>query len=189
MSFGGAKRVTSSDCWRQYLRCRGAVAQAQAGRLPTAHRQLERVVVELGVVDADRARLDAARQRLAARGVPVQTEAARPYTESLASRTASSASATFITGTRRPERLLGMQAIVWSTSTSTVGWQYRPPSSRAAAARQHARAGRARLLDVPADDLELRRERHRADVDAAGPVGGPCRSAATLRVSLSTNSS
>ncbi len=51
----------------------------------------------------------------------VQTEAARPYSESFASRTASSASATFITGTVGPNVSSVMHDIVWSTSTSTVG--------------------------------------------------------------------
>ncbi len=52
----------------------------------------------------------------------VQTEAERPNSESFASRTASSASATFITGTVGPKVSSVMQDIVWSTSTSTVGW-------------------------------------------------------------------
>src|SRR4051794_17480150 len=47
----------------------GPVARAHPRRFPPAHRQLEREVFELRVVDADGARLDPARERLAARGV------------------------------------------------------------------------------------------------------------------------
>ena len=51
----------------------------------------------------------------------VHTDAASPYSESLASRTASSASATFMIGTVGPNVSSVMHAIEWSTSTSTVG--------------------------------------------------------------------
>ena len=46
-----------------------AVARAEARGLRAAHRQLERRVVDHRVVDVDRARFEAARDRLAALGV------------------------------------------------------------------------------------------------------------------------
>ena len=51
----------------------------------------------------------------------VHTEAASPYGESLASRIASSASATFMIGSVGPNVSSVIADIVWSTSTSTVG--------------------------------------------------------------------
>ena len=51
----------------------------------------------------------------------VQTEACRPYGPSLASATASSASATLITGRVGPKVSSVMQRIEWSTPVSTVG--------------------------------------------------------------------
>ena len=51
----------------------------------------------------------------------VNTEAPRPYGESLARRIASSASATFMIGSVGPKVSSVMHSIVWSTSTSTVG--------------------------------------------------------------------
>src|SRR5919201_1675085 len=50
-----------------------------------------------------------------------KTDAPRPYGESLASRIASSASATFMIGSAGPKVSSRMTSIVWSTPTSTVG--------------------------------------------------------------------
>ena len=61
----------------------------------------------------------------------VHTEAPRPYGESFASRTASSASATFMTGSVGPKVSSVMAVIEWSTSASTVGSKKRPSPSRA----------------------------------------------------------
>src|SRR5215208_6745463 len=47
----------------------GAVARAEPGRLPAAHGQLEREVVQLRIVDAHGSGLDPARERLTARRV------------------------------------------------------------------------------------------------------------------------
>src|SRR5579875_485086 len=47
----------------------GAVARAEPGGLPAAHGQVERRIVDLGVVDAHHAGLDAPGERLAARDV------------------------------------------------------------------------------------------------------------------------
>ena len=55
----------------------GAVARAQPAGLGAAHRQLERGVVDVRVVDAHGARLDAARDRLAARDVLGEDRAAQ----------------------------------------------------------------------------------------------------------------
>ena len=54
------------------------------------------------------------------------TEAASPYGVSLASRTASSASRTFMIGSVGPNVSSVMIFIEWSTSTSTVGSKKRP---------------------------------------------------------------
>ena len=51
----------------------------------------------------------------------VHTEAASPNGESLARRTASSASATFMIGSVGPKVSSVIALIEWSTSTSTVG--------------------------------------------------------------------
>ena len=60
---------------------------------------------------------------------PVHTELFRPYLESLARRTASSASSTTMTGSTGPKVSSVMMSIVWSTSTSTVGSNHRPSRS------------------------------------------------------------
>ena len=99
-----------------------AVAYAQARLLPAAHRQFQRQVVQRRVVDADGAGVDPARDPFAlARGPCVKTAAPSPYGESLAWRTASSASATFMTGSVGPKVSSVIAVIEWSTSASTVG--------------------------------------------------------------------
>ena len=51
----------------------------------------------------------------------VHTDACRPYGESFASCSASSASRTFMIGSVGPNVSSVMHSIEWSTSTSTVG--------------------------------------------------------------------
>ena len=68
------------------------------------------------------ASLQAACDLLAAlRRRAMNTDAPRPYGLSLARRTASSASATFMIGSVGPNVSSRMISIEWSTSTSTVG--------------------------------------------------------------------
>ena len=91
---------------------------------------------------------------------------------SLASRTASSTSLTFITGITGPKVSSRITFIEWSASAITVGSYQSPgPSGRLPPVR--IRAPRlASVLDVVGDDLDLGGRGHRADLRRVGAAVG-----------------
>ena len=168
-----------------------AVARAQPGLLPAAHRQLERRVVELRVVDASRSRPrpGARPPRRAPRRGSRPRPGARTGPRSRA-RSPRSASATLITGSVGPKVSSTMQRIEWSTSVSTVG------SIEAARARRRgsppvttfaplstASATCASISSICGGKMIA------PTSTVPGSPGGPWRSASTFSVSRSTNSS
>ena len=118
----------------------------------------------------------------------VHTEAPSPYGESLASRIASSASATFMIGSVGPNVSSVMAAIEWSTSASTVGSKKRPPSRARPPVVIRAPASRA------CSTWRLTMSSCGGNVIAptstlAGPAGTPWRSARTRSLTASTKRS
>ena len=88
----------------------------------------------------------------------------------MASRTASSASATRMIGSVGPKVSSVMHFIEWSTSTSTVGSKKRPaPCTAWPPASMRAPFSHS-VGDVSLDRVELRREGDRADLDRAGSL-------------------
>ena len=187
----GASRVTSIDCWRVYLRMPPAPWRVPRPRgLPAAHRQLEREVVQLRVVDADGARVDAPRDLLAARDVLRPHRRREPVGRVVGEPDRLLGVLHAHDRQRRAERLLGHAR----HRVVDVGEHRRLVEAPAACApgRRRARVAPAlaRLVDVAGDDLELRRERHRADVHAArarpaGPGAARCTFSETLRTKSS----
>ena len=167
-SFLGWSRDTRIACCWVYFRIPPAPWREPSPDAFAAHRQLERRVVDERVVDADRAGVDPPGDRLAARDVLGEDGGGEAVGR--------------VVG--QPDRLLG------------VGHLH-DRQGRAEGLLAHARhrvvdvdedgglvpeaVGRPRwppmrpgrpchgVLDVPLDDLHLRRERHRADVVVPGP--------------------
>ena len=109
---------------------------------------------------------------------------------SLASSIACSTSLTFITGITGPKVSSRITFIEWSTSAITVGSYQSPGAVLAPAAGEHPGAGRARVLDLLGDDVDLGRGGHRAELGRVGvAVGALAQGLAPWRGSLSTNSS
>ena len=115
----------------------------------------------------------------------VHTVADRPYGESFAIRTASSSSATFITGMVGPKVSSVMQDIEWSTSTSTVGAKKlptgprRPPVTTRAPASTASRTCRSAMSTWLAVTM----------APTSSPLATPCDRPDTLSASRDTNSS
>ena len=158
----------------------GAVARAEPGLLPAAHRQLERRVVELRVVDHRRPRLDPARELLAAplvAGPDRGLQAVAAVVGEL-DRLVRIADPHHRQG--RAEGLLGHA----EHRVIDVGEHGRlEVTPRPLAARAPGDRGRAlveRVADVGLDQLQLRREDDRADVDGSRLAGRPLAQAADL---------
>ena len=107
----------------------------------------------------------------------------------MASRIASSASATFMIGTVGPNVSSVIAVIEWSTSASTVGSKKRPAPSRtwppAVMRAPAARAWSTWVAMVSSCGPKVMAPTS----TLAGPCGGPTRSAFTRSVTASTNRS
>ena len=151
----------------------GAVPGAEAGLLPAAHRQLQRRVVELRVVDAGDACLDPARELLAALGVAGPDRCLQPVAAVVGERDR-------LLGVSDPHHRQGRaEGLVGHAAHRVIdaGDDRRLEEEAGAgvcgplAAGDDRRAVLDRVLDVGLDQLDLRREDDRADVDAPRSAG------------------
>ena len=171
------RRVARVDHQRLALRVLAdpvrAVARAQPGGLPAAHRQLERRVVQLRVVDDRRPGLDPARDPLAAlvvAGPHGGLEAVRPL---VGERDRLLGVADAHHRQRRAKRLLDHAAHRVVHAVEHRRPVEAPRAGCALAAGDHAGALLDRVAHVRLDQLDLRREDDRPDVDRAGLAGRP----------------
>ena len=95
-------------------------------------------------------------------------------------------SLTLVTVTVGPNVSSVIAAESCGTSVSTVGWMNRSPTASGPPTDRRAAAG-DRVVDVPADDVDLGRQRHRPDLGVRRRC--PACTSRARRVSWSRNAS
>ncbi len=147
----------------------GAVAAAETRRLPSAHRKLQREVVDLGVVDAAGPGLDPAGDALATLGVSRPHRRREPVGHVVGEAHRLFGVGDPHHGKRRAEGLLGhAEHRVVDVGEDGRLVEAARPLPRAAPGHD-ARALVHRVGDVAGDHVHLRREGDRPDVDRPGP--------------------
>ena len=184
------RRVARVDHQRLALRVLAdpvrAVARAQPGGLPAAHRQLEGRVVQLRVVDDRGPGLDPARDPLAALVVAGPHGGLEAVRALVGERDRLLGVADAHHRQRRAKRLLDHAAHRVVDAVEHRRPVEAPRAGCALAAGDHAGALLDRVAHVRLDQLDLRREDDRPDVDRAGlaraaPAAGPRPSASAAR--------
>ena len=166
------------------------VARPHPRRLPAAHRQLERAVVELSVVDAADPRLDPAGQPLPLLGIAGPDRRLEPVRPVVGQPHRLLGVADPHHRQRRPEGLL-VHAAHRMVDVGEDGRLEEAAGGRLGALTAGDDLGALgdRVADVRLDQLELGREDDRPDVHRARGSGAPWRSASTFPVTRSRNSS
>ena len=145
----------------------GAVARADPGSLRAAHRQLQRNVVEHRVVDADGACLNALGDLLAASNVAREDRSTEPKLAVVGEADCLLGILDLHDRQSRPEGLLVHRRHRMVNVNEHRRLKEVAGAAAALTAGKNLGAAGNCLVDVPLNDVNLRREGHRADLNRA----------------------